>query len=156
MSNDTQQHESRRGGQAPLRRFLDSRTQRNGNAKTETSTSDAECGQPVRKREAVACRSYDRPERSTSRPKREGTGASHDSEPRRSTKRRTSGQPGKSTTSRPNAKGLSNNSPPKRVRPGYCRCGKPAEAPYFERCEDCFAEDAERWSGKDQSAIIHW
>lgn len=39
---------------------------------------------------------------------------------------------------------------------GHCRCGARAEAPYFERCENCFAEDSERWNGRDQSAIIHW
>ena len=156
MSTDTQQHETRRGGPAPLRRFLDSRKHQDGNATTATSTGDAECGQPIRQRQAVACRSYDRPERGTGRPKRQGTGSSNNSESRSGPKRRKSGQPGKSTTSRPDATGISNNSPPKRVRPGYCRCGQPAEAPYFERCEDCFAEDSERWSGKDQSAIIHW
>lgn len=156
MSNDTQQHETRRGGQAPLRRFLDSRKQRNGNTETETSAGDAKRRKPVRLGEAFASRSYDRPERSPSGAERESTGPGDNAESGSSTKRRKSRQPRKGTTPRPDAKGLSNNSPPKRVRPGYCRCGAPAEAPYFERCENCFAEDAERWSGKDQSAIIHW
>lgn len=35
-----------------------------------------------------------------------------------------------------------------------CRCG--AKAVYDGRCEDCYADDSARWSGKDRSAIIHW
>ena len=156
MSNDSQQHESRRGGQAPLRRFLDSRKQRNGDSTTETSTGNAKRREPIRLGQAFAREPDDRPECSASRTERQSTGSENHAEPRGGSKRGKSRQPRKGTTPRSNAKSISNNSPPKRVKPGYCRCGQPAEAPYFERCEDCFAEDAERWSGKDQSAIIHW
>jgi hypothetical protein len=34
------------------------------------------------------------------------------------------------------------------------RCGSPIRYPNEHRCEDCFAEDVDRWPGNDQSAII--
>jgi hypothetical protein len=37
---------------------------------------------------------------------------------------------------------------------GYCQCGERVEAPYSECCEDCFADNARRWNGKDRSATL--
>lgn len=62
----------------------------------------------------------------------------------------------RSRTSKPhltNPKGRKNNKIPRIA--GHCRCGAKAEAPYFERCENCFAEDAERWSGKNQAVVMY-
>jgi hypothetical protein len=32
----------------------------------------------------------------------------------------------------------------------------PTEMPYLDRCENCFADDSQRWSGRDKSAKIRW
>lgn len=38
----------------------------------------------------------------------------------------------------------------------HCSCGKPINDIYGSLCEDCYVDEVCRWSGRDQSAIIHW
>ena len=151
MSTDTHNMNNAGAGQsAPLRRFLQDRKQRDGHTTSTVITADAQCRES-RLQQAFACRSYDSAERRSRRP--QGTGSDTESfnnntKPGRRRRHRSRTFKGLDST-----RGSHHSLP--RVD-GYCRCGAKAEAPYYERCEDCFAEDSERWSGKDQSAAIHF
>ncbi len=137
------------GQPAPLRRFLVARKQNNVNATVTPTTENVELGSSGIQQDST-CGSDDCSKRRNSRSQRFGAAyATHAATKPRRRKRSRKGR-----THLTNSKRDANHKVPR--LDGHCECGVKTEAPYFERCEDCFAEDAERWNGKDQSAIIYW
>lgn len=152
MSNDTQHNKNNDERVPPLRRFLDSRKETtDGDAAIKTSTTI-----PTRRQcsfqQTATYGPEDCSERRTGRPQR--AGANETKYTRDTSKSRHGKRSRKSKSFRADPKINENNALPR--IDGYCRCGEKAEAPYFERCEDCFAEDSARWDGKDRSAKIHF
>lgn len=152
MSHDNHNTENNaeEGQPAPLHRFLQDRKHRNGDATSTTPTANAQCRES-RLQQAFACRSRDSTERRPRRASRSDTDAKRfnndtKSQHRRRRRNRSSKGPDTARSSHHSLSRLA----------GYCRCGAEAEAPYFERCENCFAEDSARWDGKDRSAKIHF
>lgn len=41
-------------------------------------------------------------------------------------------------------------SPQQEIQDDECRCGEPIHLIYVDRCEDCWAFDQARWSGKSK------
>lgn len=152
MSNDNQHNQNNDGRVSPLRRFLDSRKETtDGDTAIKTSTTippRRQCGF----QQTATYGSEDCSERSASRP--QWSGASETKYPRYTSKSWHGKRSRKSKSFRADPKSNENNALPRVA--GYCRCGEKAEAPYFERCENCFAEDSARWDGKDRSAKIHF
>ena len=135
-----------KAGHAPLRRFLAERKQSNCNTESKVTTADA-----VGEYQIISVRFNNRPKCGPRRTLRIGAG--YITEAALALKSRTNKRPRKSKPTFTGPKRHKNNKTP--VIAGHCRCGAKAEAPYFERCENCFAEDAERWSGKNQAVITY-
>lgn len=147
MSNIQNTKKNDKVGDAPLRRFLVERKQNNGNTTITSTTADVECWELGVQQDSTSG-SHNRSKRRPRRTLRIGAGYITDAAESRRHKRSRKSRPYRS-----NAKRNENNSIPRVI--GHCLCGVKVEAPYFERCEDCFAEDSERWSGKPQRVIIH-
>ena len=144
MSEDTQIKASAEYN-APLRRFI-KRKNNNGDSTTKTVITNTNKWQS-RLQQAFTRQSDDRSKCRSSCEGRDRSTTDDNSQPQRKRRSRKSQSPRHDTAGNANFK--------TRLK-GMCRCGAAAEAPYFERCEDCFAEDSERWSGHDQSATIHF
>lgn len=139
-------------GTAPLRHFLNARKNYNGNTARTAGTTVAEPEQQYGFYQTPTNGPEGCTERSDCRPERLGSGYRHPLKDAPKPRSLTKPRKRKSTCS--NSKIDANNTLP-RVD-GFCKCGAEAEPPYFDRCENCFADDSERWSGLDQSAKIHW
>jgi len=138
MSQDTQNLNAVKG-EAPLQRFLNQRAPHD-----PTRTPDQNNHWQSLAQQAFTCRPKGCSKRGSSSPG--GVGKHSTTKPKHQQRTQTSTSAG--TNSTPVKK-------PTRLK-DHCRCGTLAEAPYFERCEDCFAEDSERYSGADQSVILYW
>lgn len=136
---------------APLRSFVDAMKQHNGNTTITISTADANVGElglhkdtTDKSKGSSKCRPrcaewlYTFSSRYTKNP----------SKSRRRKRHRAS------KIFRSNSKSNAHHTF-SRIE-GQCKCGAAVEILYFDKCENCFAEDAHRWSGKDKSAKIRF
>ena len=151
MSKDTQHVENAGGRTPPLRRFLKTMKDDHGDTAIQTPTTVSKRGQ-CSFQQTATYGPTDSTKCRNSRAKRSGSDTPKQS--RHPSKSRHGKRPRKSQPLRTNPTSNENNALP-RVD-GHCRCGTRVEAPYFERCEDCFAEDSERWSGRDMSVTTHF
>lgn len=131
----------------PLRRFFNTKERTDVNAETEAPTTNVKCRQ-FRFQQTLTCESNDCTQRSNGSSLRLGANQiNNNAKPRLSSKRRKS--PPAVINPKRNA-----DSPLPRIN-GECQCGAKT-APYdYLRCENCFAEDSEKFSGKDQSVVLY-
>jgi hypothetical protein len=143
--DNIQQNDVNGQRQSPLRHYLilrsslndtDESKPRDDEATTGKSEGSTEC-RPSRAASRWSACSYFRPEYTSK------------SRSIRSVRSR------KSTSKRHDAKTHKNH---KTVKvEGYCRCGAKIMVPYYDdRCEDCFAEDSARWTGRDVRVVLLW
>jgi len=139
-----------KAGHAPLRRFLVARLQIKvqNDVNTESTVSahiDGGGG------ETIPGRFNNCPKRSPRRTLRIGAG--YITESSLAAKSWSNIRSRKSKSYFPSSKRNENHKIPRVA--GHCRCGKKLYYhTYGDRCENCFAEDAERWSGKNQAVVI--
>ena len=137
-------------GTAPLRHFLNARRDFYVNTASTSGTTVAEPGQQYGFYQIPTDGPENCNERSTCGPQRLGSGYRH---PLNDTpKPRSIVRPRKSKPALSNSKIDANNTL-SRVD-GFCECGAEI-APYDQnRCENCFADDSEKYTGKSQSVTL--
>lgn len=149
LSKDNQNCESVRKT-APLRNFILSKEERNEHASSETSSTIRD------RRNQRSKASASRPNTSTeccySSP--QGSGSNRRVSHSKTTKSRSSVRHRKSKTHRSHSAKPKPNKVPNLK--GFCTCGAKVSIIFGDLCENCYADFAQRWSGKSQRAEIVW